>query len=108
MSDSTSHQYRELHNLADEAEDAGDLAAAAELRAEATALSHAEAQRLQALDDTYAEIQDLTQRLQALSAAHSAATTLEELARLSVPARPMIERLRHLQGRVAILERSAA
>jgi hypothetical protein len=108
MPDRVSHQYRPLHSLADEAVQAGDHALAAELRTEATAWSHAAAQRERAIEDARAELHDIQNALNTLIERYPSAFTLEELARQSVPARPLIERLTQLKGRLAILERSAA
>ena len=101
-------QIRELTDDADRLDAEGRPGVADVLRKSVAALTHAESQRLRALAETLDEIADVTRRLRDIGAEHPSATTLEELARESVPARPLIERLGQLKGRAAILERSAA
>jgi hypothetical protein len=101
-------QFRALLARADAIEDAGNLPLAAQLRTDAVALQQAERQRQHAITATRAEIEQLQDTLNTFIERYPSAFTLEELARQSVPARPLIERLTQLKGRLAILERSAA
>ena len=101
-------QFRSLLARADALEDAGNRPLAAQLRTDAVALQQAELQRQHAIVETRTELEMLQGKLNRLIERHPSAFTLEELARVSVPARPLIERLAQLKGRAAILERSAA
>jgi hypothetical protein len=114
MSDGTptrrtaAEQIQALTSDADQLDAAGRVRQAAEVRKSVYALRQAETQRLRALAETQDEIAAVTRQLRDMSTHYPSATTLEELARIAVPARPLIERLAQLKGRAAILERSAA
>jgi|SRR5690348_2907802 hypothetical protein len=101
-------EFRDLVARVDAFEDAGDLPLAAQLRIDAVALQQAERQHQHAIVETRDALELVQRKLNLLIARHSSAVTLDELARHPVPARPLIERLTQLKGRLAILERSGA